>query len=114
MLRNVNYTVLERKPLKREADGGVEQSTILRLDDGLEIDYCEWSWDGLHMLDIGVNAETYDKKHDIPFENYMREKGLILGDVPIDEEDYWEYTGPLDHAGQHRLQYAVTRRKNEK
>ena len=105
MLRNVNYQVVEKRPMKYEEDGGCEQSTFLRLDDGTVIEVCIWSWDGLMMTDVGVDKESYDAAHEMPFEDYMKSKGLLCEDVPIDDEDYWRYGGLQIHGGQYRLQY---------
>ena len=107
MLRNVKYTVLERRPPVNDEDGGSEQVTLLQLDDGMVIELCSWGWDGMCMIDVGVDQKAYDAVQTIPFEEYMRGKGMLLQNVPIDDEDYWEYSGPLKHHGQYRLQYTA-------
>ena len=102
----VNTRSLIEKPYFDEDGTFIEYLSIWTLDDGLELELCQWSsteyaaW----CQDISVDAALFDAAGQTSFPTYLNSKGL----PPYNVEDtlgQWQYCGLIRHKDIYRIQY---------
>ena len=102
----VNTRSLIEKPYFDEDGTFIEYLSIWTLDDGLELELCQWSsteyaaW----CQDISVDAALFDAAGQTSFPAYLNSKGLPLYNVE-DTLGQWQYCGLIRHNDIYRIQY---------
>ena len=103
----VNTRSLIEKPYFDEDGTFIEYLSIWTLDDGLELELCQWSsteyaaW----CQDISVDAALFDAAGiEGSFPKYLSSKGLPLYNVE-DTLGQWQYCGLIRHKDIYRIQY---------
>lgn len=102
----VSTRSLIEKPYFDEDGTFIEFLSIWTLDDGLEIEICQWSCTeySAWCQDISVDTALFDATEQGGFQAYLGAKGLPLYNVE-DTLGQWQYCGLIDHEGVYRVQF---------
>lgn len=80
--------------------------TIVRMDDGVEIEICFWHEAELCMCDVSVDKEIFDAICGLTFEQYMKMNGMYVENICVNNLK-WKYCGGIEKDEVYRLQYVV-------
>ena len=87
-------------------DGVFIEGCILdTLDDGMHVELCLWSADGMSFWDVSIDKAEFAASVRTDFLRYLSEKGLPLTDIN-DRFGKWKYCGIIDKEKVLRIQYA--------
>ena len=97
---------LIEKPYFDEDGMFIEYLSIWTLDDGLEIEVCQWSCTeyAAWCQDISIDMAAFDTNAHGSFPAYLGSKGLPLYSVE-DRLGQWYYCGLIDREDVYRIQY---------
>ena len=102
----VNVKIL-KKPFV-DVDGTFIQRMILfTLGDGMEIEFCLWSREGMTFWDVSTDKEAFNSSGQGDYEEYLRGAGVLTEDIEDDWGDKWKYIGKIEHSGVYRVQYVM-------
>ena len=95
---------LIEKPLSVD-DVIVEAQILCTLNDGMKVERCFWSTEGMSFWDVSLNKKEFDASGNTDFHTYLSDKGLPLENVE-DQFGKWYYaTAVVEDPDFYRVQY---------
>ena len=92
------------KPFRVD-DVFVEAQILCTLNDGMKIELCLWSTEGMSFWDVSINKKDFAASGNTDFLKYLSDKGLPLENVE-DKFGKWYYgTGVVEDPDFYRVQY---------
>ena len=103
------FTVASKSMIERpyrDGDVFIGAQIIKTLDDGMEVELCQWTDCDLQMSfwDVSIDKQMFDIKARKGFTQYLMEKGLFLENVK-DKYSRWRYCGLIERDDVYRIQY---------
>lgn len=89
-----------------EEDYVEDRIIMATTNDGTEIEICNWHEADMHLIDVSVDKEAYDRNHEYPFEKYATEMGIFTENVEHDGMQYI-YSNQGEKNGTYRMQYYI-------